>query len=91
MISDSLMDLVLSEAVKTAGLWGTEQSLQTPLAVKTGVNQSGNTIRYIFNYSDIQQEFKYPFESGYELLSDRRIDKGANVSVVPWGFFIIES
>lgn len=91
MISDSLMDLVLSEAVKTAGLWGTEQSLQTPLAVKTGVNQSGNTIRYIFNYSDIQQEFKYPFDSGYELLSDRRIDKGASVSVVPWGFFIIES
>lgn len=60
-----------------------------PIIVKTAKNESGNTIDFIFNYSDTTQTITLPI-SGHELLSKTIISANATLSLAPWEVKIIE-
>ncbi|MBM7570590.1 beta-galactosidase [Aquibacillus albus] len=88
--SEAIMAKVLENAVKDAGLWGVDQELRFPLITKKGTNQTGNTIRYYFNYSDDTLSFTYPHRKAQALLTDQVIDDNQEIEIDPWGIIILE-
>jgi beta-galactosidase len=58
--------------------------------VKNGVNRSGHTIHYFFNFSADPQQVSYPYSDGVELLSGLAVKVGADISLGPWGVAIVE-
>ncbi|TDO24477.1 beta-galactosidase [Pedobacter duraquae] len=85
-----LLDKIMEQALKSAGLWSADQQLSFPLITKKGINQQGKVIHYYFNYSAAKQSFDYPHGNGKELISGQQTPKGAGVSLEPWGLKIIE-
>jgi beta-galactosidase len=88
--SAAIMYKILEQAVKDAGLWGADQQLSFPLITKSGTNQSGNVIRYYFNYSDQANNFTYTQPKGRNLLLDEPIENGQKLEIDRWGLIIIE-
>jgi beta-galactosidase len=84
------MEKILADAVKKAGLWGTEQQLYFPLITKQGVNEQGKKVRYLFNYSAQATTVKYPFANGKELLRGEAIKRNSTLALEPWDLKIIE-
>ncbi|MDO7907982.1 beta-galactosidase [Paenibacillus sp. JX-17] len=90
MVSSAVMHAILEEAVRQAGLWGPDQELAFPLITKSGLNEAGRMIRYIFNYSDEAVEWKHVHASGTELLTGEAVEQGQSIRLDRWGFVIIE-
>lgn len=89
--SPALTAKIIENAVKKAGLWEANQEISFPVIVKTGINQSGKTVRYYFNYSSAPVNFTYPHANGTELLGNKKISKNEKIDLAAWGFVIIES
>jgi beta-galactosidase len=90
MTSTTLIGKIIAEAVKEAGLWGTDQQLAFPIITKTGANPLGKTIHYYFNYSAAPVSFTYPYNDGVELLSGTAVAKSTQVTLAAWGVEIVE-
>ena len=90
MISNQVMERILSDEVKNAGLWGEAQKLHFPMIMKEGVNEKGKTVRYLFNYSAKPATVNYTFHNGRELLLDEQVSKNSFLELEPWGVKIIE-
>lgn len=60
-----------------------------PIIVKSGTNEAGQQIDFIFNYSDEDQQITLP-TAGMELLSDQPVATGETLSLQPWAVKIIE-
>lgn len=90
MPGNTLLEKVLENTLKDAGLWGTDQQMHFPLITKSGTNDAGKTIRYFFNYSAAKQTIPYPLKGGNDLLSGNKVAAGSSVELEPWGFKIIE-
>ncbi|WDF77163.1 beta-galactosidase [Mucilaginibacter sp. KACC 22773] len=88
--SASVMEKILADAVKKAGLWGEDQNLYFPVITKYGTNQSGRTIRYLLNYSAQPAVVKYTFGSGYELFSGKKVNTNSEIKLEPWDVKIVE-
>ncbi|SFD50047.1 beta-galactosidase [Chitinophaga sp. CF118] len=90
MISNPLMEKVLADALKKAGLWGESQQLYFPVITKQGINEQGKTVRYLFNYSATPTTIHYTFTNGRELLSDKAVTKNSTIELNSWEVKIIE-
>jgi beta-galactosidase len=88
--SKPMMEKILEQAVKTAGLWGTDQELKFPLIVKSGTNQPGKKIHYYFNYAARPQTVTYPYGAGVLLLTGKKIAQRSSIELPAWGFAIVE-
>ena len=86
----ALTEKIMADAVRKAGLWGEAQKLSFPIIEKNGRNESGKTIRYVFNYSAKPVTVTYPFENGQELLQDKTVSKNSALLLGPWAVKIIE-
>lgn len=64
--------------------------LTFPLIKKEGRNCEGKQIIYYFNYSGQPKEFSYDGGSGINLFTEQLVEKGANLTLPPWGVVIIE-
>ncbi|MCG8710098.1 beta-galactosidase [Brenneria sp. 4F2] len=60
-----------------------------PLIVSTGKNRSGKTIRFMFNYSATTHAASIPTSSRC-LLSDRLLPEATEVTLAPWGVYILQ-
>jgi len=90
MTSNQVIEKILSNEVKNAGLWREAQKLYYPIITKEGLNEQGKTIRYIFNYSSKPCSVKYSFGEGIELIDNKVISKESMIELEPWSFKIIE-
>jgi beta-galactosidase len=90
MTTQTLTEKIVKNVVEKANLWKTEQQFAFPIIVKSGINQQGKTIRYIFNYSAVPQTFKYVFKTGKELISEKSISENTTLDLEAWGMKIIE-
>jgi len=88
--SNQVIEKILANEVKNAGLWGEAQKLYFPVITKDGLNERGKTIRYLFNYSSKPVSVLYTFENGRELLSDKAVNKNNMLEIDSWGLKIIE-
>jgi beta-galactosidase len=90
MTTQTLTEKIVKNVVEKANLWKAEQQFSFPIIVKSGVNQHGKSIRYIFNYSAVPQQVNYIFGSGTELISNQTISKDSKLNLEAWGVKIIE-
>lgn len=90
MTSSALTEKIVKNVIEKANLWKIEQQFTFPIIIKSGTNQQGKTIRYIFNYSTVPQQVKYVFKNGKELLSDKAISENSTLEIEAWGVRIVE-
>ncbi|KKI89882.1 beta-galactosidase [Bacillus sp. SA1-12] len=90
IVSPELMSGILAQALKRAGIWNSEQEICFPMIVKSGVNEQGKTVKFIFNYSSESQEMMYPFKEAIELVTDKTYIQGDSILLKPWSFMIFE-
>ena len=76
--------------LNVAGLVGPDQQLSAPVRVKHGVGNMGKNLHYYLNYSSRSQTFTYPYASGADLLTRKRVDKSQAVELGPWDLVVIE-
>ena len=61
-----------------------------PVSIKKGINDDGETIVYLLNYSDQNQDIKFNGTSAVELISDSIISSGMELRIEPWDALIFE-
>lgn len=67
-----------------------ERKFQFPVILRSGTNDTGNKIHYIFNYSPETKTIDYPYASSSSLLDSQKLEKGSTVHIEPWGVLIGE-
>lgn len=87
--SAAVLERIIAEAVQAAGVWGSEQSLHFPLITRKGLNPTGKTIRYYFNYASRPAELIHIGRPGKELLSGNPVTAGATLTLGEWSFLIV--
>jgi beta-galactosidase len=88
--SDALVEKLVTNVAKNAGLWGPDQELKFPLITRSGVNQRKKMVHYYFNYSATPGTVRYPHGAGRELLAGTAVGKGQPLTLAPWGVQIVE-
>jgi len=89
-LSDALQRAILSEALKSAGLMGSDQQLPSAIHVVNGVNRLGKQLHYYFNYSAAPASFTYAHASGKDLLTDEHVATSQQVTLKAWDLSIVE-
>ena len=89
MPGDKLMEGILKDAVKKAGIQSPAQDNHFPVIVKSGVNSQGKHVHYLFNYSDHPQQANYNFTSGKTLFTQQSVAQNSQVSLPAWGMKIV--
>jgi len=89
MPSFPVLQKLMENVVKSAGLWGVEQEIKFPVVVKNGTNKANKKIHYFFNYSDSHQEIIYPYKNGNDLLTKKSIQKNSKQLLKEWDFMIV--
>jgi beta-galactosidase len=84
------LEKVIRLAAEKAGMITDKNEYQFPVIFRSGKNNSGKQIHYVFNYSAQDKEIHYPFSSGKELISGKNISSGQTVSLKPWDVIIVE-
>jgi beta-galactosidase len=90
VLSDELQRKLLERVLDQAQINGPESKFPAAIRAKSGVNRSGHTIHYFFNFSAGSQHVPYPYLAGVELLSGIAVTKGGELSLDPWGVAIVE-
>lgn len=93
MLGEDLLEKILRDYFKEIALPDTdfsEDALHFPLIVKKGVNDFGKELRYYFNFSGEEQSFVYTQGTGKELISEKMISAGDNITLKPWDLVVIE-
>jgi beta-galactosidase len=88
--SDAMVEKLVTNVVKQAGLWGADQELKFPLITRSGLNQRQKAVHYYFNYSATPGTVRYPHAGGKELLSGTAVAKGQSLPLAAWGVQIVE-
>ena len=89
-LSDGLQRVILSDALKSAGLMGPDQQLPSAIHVVNGVDRLGKQLHYYFNYSSAPASFTYAHASGKDLLTDQPVAASQQVTLKPWDLAIVE-
>ncbi len=89
VLSDQIQAKVVADVMNLAGLVGPDQQLPPEVRLKSGLNAAGKNIRFYLNYSGRSQSFTYPYEAGFELLTQKPIAKSAPITLAPWDLTII--
>lgn len=90
MTTNAVTEKVLADAVKKAGLWSEAQTFRFPIITKEGLNESGKTVHYFFNYSAKPAIVNYVFKNGTELLQNKAVNKASAMVLQPWDVKIVE-
>jgi beta-galactosidase len=81
---------VLKRAIEEAGLTSLDERLPASVHVQHGVNRIDRRIYYYFNYSGTEVKLKYAHGAGTDLLDERAVTSGLELTLAPWDLAIIE-
>jgi beta-galactosidase len=90
VLSDKLQEKVMLEVLKSAALTSPDQELPAAVKVRHGIDNAGKNLHYYFNYSGENQVFGYPYRTGIDLLTNKKIEAGQSVALAAWNLVIIE-
>ena len=88
--SNPVTEKLIADVVKKAGITGPDQLLTFPLITKSGINQTGKSVHYYFNYSADSKSFQYPYKSSTNLLNKKVIHTKENIVLNGWECIILE-
>jgi beta-galactosidase len=90
VLSDTLQRKLLTDVLTRAGLTGPDQQLPSAVRVKHALSAAGKKLHFYLNYSGQAQKFSYPYGSGLDLLTERRVEKGTSIAPGAWDLAIVE-
>lgn len=61
-----------------------------PVILRSGINQYGRKISYLFNYSGETQQTSCPYHSAVSLLDNTSVSESEKIELKPWDFCILE-
>ena len=64
--------------------------VMSPVIIRSGVNEMGDTIRYFLNYSGDPQGVKNKFGIGHNVFTGKEISEEETIFMGPWDVVIIE-
>ncbi|WP_193391183.1 beta-galactosidase trimerization domain-containing protein, partial [Candidatus Symbiothrix dinenymphae] len=85
-----LLETIVRNVAKEAGVTIPKSDLQFPVIVRSGKNDFGKNIRYVFNYGRDDKKITYPFPAGKSLLSGANIKQNEEITLKPWDVVIVE-
>lgn len=88
-LSDALQREVISRVLKEASIASPDQGLPQAISVRHGRSRVGEVVHFYLNYSDVAQRFGYPYGKGRDLLTNKAVTKGQNISLKAWEVLII--
>lgn len=86
---DILKD-VYRKAVQDAGIIGEFMEEEWPVIVRSGENQEGSRLHYIFNYSEDEKTVICPLEEAKDVLTGNMYREGERISLSDWGVVILQ-
>jgi beta-galactosidase len=90
ILSDELQEAVILKECKELGIYDAERNLKFPILQKNSLSNGGKQLHFYMNYSGEQQNVKYYFKSGKELLSSKDVKNDQSLTLEPWGVAIVE-
>ena len=89
MPSDAIIEKIVEDSVKRAGLWGQQQAFHFPTIVRSGTLADGKEVHYFLNYSPAAVQINYAFLKGRNLLSTEAVPENSIVTLPAWGVAVI--
>ena len=86
--SQELLEKIVLQTAREAGLTAKENDYRFPIIFRTGKNQSGKTIHYIFNFSSEIKTIQNPYIAAKNLFSSEKA--GAQITLQAWDVAILE-
>ena len=86
--TQELLEKIVLQTAKEAGLTTKVNDFRFPVIFRSGKNQSGKNIHYVFNFSDKSQTVKNPYPNGKELISGVKSDE--TITLKAWDVAIVE-
>lgn len=87
--SQELLDTIVKKTAVEAGVIP-QDNYSFPIILRSGINQSGKNIHYVFNYSAEAKELKSVYPDAKELITNKAVKSGERVTVGPWDVLILE-
>lgn len=87
--SQTLMNKVVRLAALDKNLIA-EDEYEFPIIMRSGVNGKNCELTYIFNYSDRPVTVTYRKQDSVNILTDRKIRTGDNLTIGPWDLAIMK-
>lgn len=89
LLTNELQRAIIAEAAETAGIRGPEKSLPATVRMRQGINERGERVVYLMNFSPRPAEIVWQWDGGEEILSGRRLEKGGKLLLDRWGLAIV--
>lgn len=87
--SQELLDAIVKKTAVEAGVIP-QDNYTFPIILRSGINQSGKNIHYVFNYSAEAKELTSVYPDAKELITNKAVKSGESVTVGPWDVLILE-
>ena len=88
--STEILQKLLARAAERKQILTAERQNTFPIILRSGVNDYGKKIHYIFNYSYEPKTITYPFGNSRSLLDGQSLKTNASITIEPWGVVIGE-
>lgn len=88
--TQEIMDKIIRNVAIECGVITADQP-SYPQIIRSGVNDKGAGLHYIFNYSSDQRIFKNTIAKGKDILTGKDYELGEDVICEPWGVAILKS
>ena len=88
--STELLQKLLARAADRKQILTAERQSRFPIIFRSGFNDYGKKIHYIFNYSHEPKTITYPFSDSRSLLDDQSLKANSTITIEPWGVVIGE-
>lgn len=84
------MKNIIARAAGRAQLNGGALKYKFPIIVRSGINEQGSAIHYLFNYSDKEQAVTNQLGKATDLLTGTSVSDNSPITLQPWGVAILE-
>ena len=86
----ALVREVLLQVCAEAGISRPPVDAEFPVIVRSGTNERGRKVHFLFNYSGELASCVYRFPEGKDLLTGKSVATGDEVSIPAWDMYIVE-
>ena len=88
-LTDALQREVIRDVLKRAGVSSPDEALPAAVRVRHGRNRQGKLLHYYFNFSGEEQQVRYSYDSGSDLLTGTAVHQGQQFKLGTWDLAIV--
>ena len=88
-LSDELQREIVRDALKRAGLTGSDQNLPAGVKVRHGRNVRGQRLHFYLNMSGKPQAISYAYGDGSDITAAKPVVRGVQMTLPAWGVAVV--